>query len=115
MRARQVIYWLDYDFINSTNNRIRDAFPACATVLETGPEPIDGSPADFDGTYYSWDVPNSDGGAPFRERGSVRGLGENDGCFDTAGRIVRGRVPVDRVTERRSPLFSRQEFARTGG
>lgn len=77
-----MIYWLDYDFINSSNNFVRDnSLPACATVLETSPQPINGAaPTSCGAGCYQWGVPNSNVTAPYRARGSLWILVSLSGC-----------------------------------
>jgi hypothetical protein len=69
-----MLYWLDYDFINSTNNRIRDQIPACMTILGAQPQPFDGSPASITGNLVEWRVADATGASfpvPYREKGAL--------------------------------------------
>jgi hypothetical protein len=69
-----MLYWLDYDFINSTNNRIQDQIPACMTIVAAQPQPFDGSPASIVGNLVTWrvaDALSTSTPVPYREKGAL--------------------------------------------
>lgn len=78
-----MLYWLDYDFFNATGLSVRDVVPACATIEDASPEPIDGSAYDPIAGGVSWDIPNADASAspnPYRQTGSLWVLVSLAGC-----------------------------------
>ena len=69
-----MLYWLDYDFINSTNNQVRDQIPACMTIIDQQPNPFDGTPATKVGNLVTWRVADAVAGSTpiaFREKGAL--------------------------------------------
>ena len=69
-----MLYWLDYDFINSTNNQIRDQIPACMTIVSAQPQPFSGAPASIVGNLVTWRVADATAASTpvaYREKGAL--------------------------------------------
>ena len=54
-----MLYWLDYNFLNSTGNVITDTLPGCLSILRAEPNPFDGTPAGVAGQTVTWHVPDA--------------------------------------------------------
>ena len=69
-----MLYWLDYDFINSTNNKVQDLIPACASIVSAQPNPYDGTPATIAGQLVTWRVADATSASTptaYRESGAL--------------------------------------------
>jgi hypothetical protein len=69
-----MIYWLDYDFINSTNNQIQDTIPSCMTIVSAQPQPYNGSAATIVGNTVTWRVADATSASTpvaYREKGAL--------------------------------------------
>jgi len=72
-----MIYKLDYNFFNSTNNTIQDVIPTlaggCLTVVQASPSPKDGSAAVISGSTVTWTVADANAASvsPYVQTGQV--------------------------------------------
>ena len=69
-----MLYWLDYDFINSTSNQVKDTIPACATIkgFEVGGVQT--------GQTITWTVPDANSSNAYTSKGSLYVLVQLSGC-----------------------------------
>jgi len=68
-----MIYWLDYDFLNSTGNQVRDTVPGCLQIQDYSRNP-DGSAPSLSGQTLTWTIPNADASSSpvrYRRTGSL--------------------------------------------
>lgn len=78
-----MLYWLDYDFIASTNNQVRDTIPACMTILSAQPQPFNGAAASITGQTVQWRVADATSASTpvaYREKGALWVLVSLNGC-----------------------------------
>ena len=82
-----MLYWLDYDFFNSTNNQVRDTVPACMNIVAAEPQPFSGAAATIIGNQVSWRVEDAVAGStvPYKASGSLWVEVTLSGC---AGSVV---------------------------
>jgi flagellar hook assembly protein FlgD len=69
-----MLYWLDYDFINSNNNTLSDTLPACVQIIGQSNNPYDGSAPSVVGQTINWRVEDANAGSspvPYTAKGSV--------------------------------------------
>jgi len=71
-----MIYKLDYNFFNSTNNTLQDVIPSpggCVSVVQACPNPKDGSAATISGNTVTWSVADANASAvsPYVQSGEV--------------------------------------------
>jgi hypothetical protein len=58
-----MLYWLDYDLVNSNNNTISDTLPACLNIIGAAASPYDGSAAVITGQTVNWKVQDANAGS----------------------------------------------------
>jgi hypothetical protein len=66
-----MVYYLDYNYFNSTNNVITDTLPACETIVAYSAQPYDGTAANKAGQTLTWRVEDGVVANGYRAQGTL--------------------------------------------